>query len=382
MKRRRRLLSLIIPWLLVPGAFAQWVNISASNIRNGGKGLLSAGSFCVQPVDNSNRPLKSAAAGSGGGAITTEEECTPVLDGSLPGVWSVASTSSAGNMVPDPVIVSGFTTWSNPGAAWSITAGGGSLVGLNVLTVSSAATNTNQLSQSASIPVIPGQVYTLSGYVDASHVTAGNPVWQLTDGNHHFYSAVAQPGSLGRVQVQFTAPSGVTSLILQADTNSATISSGQTLSFGAPLLQAGFSQLADTSITTPLNMCYRVTVRNSSGAPVYTNPCYQPTSASSNSDACTTASGVTACNYDAYAPVAQPLTVTTAPAITAATATGLAAGATPTVAITGNPGTGYSMAFGIPAGPQGPAGPAGSLLTLSVNGTQLGTIVTLKVNGN
>jgi hypothetical protein len=67
------------------------------------------------------------------------------------------------------------------------------------------------------------------------------------------------------------------------------------------ILQSGTKAL-DTSISTPTNVCLRVTItdNNQNGKVIYTAPCVQPTSAASYW--CQTVSGTTTCDFDFYNP--------------------------------------------------------------------------------
>ena len=110
-------------------------------------------------------------------------------------------------------------------------------------------------------------------------------------------------------------------------------------------LPAGY-QLADTSLTIPLNLCYDVKVRNNFRQVIYEQTCVQPSNATANSGAqaywCSTVSGVTACNYNLYNPNLQAQVEAT---------NGPAGPVGPTGA------TGATGPTG-PAGATGPTGPA------------------------
>jgi len=71
----------------------------------------------------------------------------------------------------------------------------------------------------------------------------------------------------------------------------------------AGVLAAGF-EVPDTSVTTPVNMCLRVTVTdsNQNGKVVYAAPCVQPAQTSAQSSWCATGLYGLVCNFDSYKP--------------------------------------------------------------------------------
>jgi hypothetical protein len=96
------------------------------------------------------------------------------------------------------------------------------------------------------ISVTPGQVLTLSGYIDGTQVEAATdpgslPFWAVEDIKlDAAYGIVAQqPGVNGRVQTTFTVPDGVTQCVVICDTNNATVSNGGVLAFSNPQLELG-----------------------------------------------------------------------------------------------------------------------------------------------
>lgn len=99
-----------------------------------------------------------------------------------------------------------------------------------------------QVAKSQLITVVPGTQYTISGYIDATHVTAGpNPEWAVFDPNlqTNYASPNQAPGVVGRVSQTFTVPAGVTTVVVIADTSNSTIANGQTLFFSDPQLEVG-----------------------------------------------------------------------------------------------------------------------------------------------
>jgi hypothetical protein len=62
MKTFLRLIAVSAGLLAALPSQAQWNNLHGSNVRNGSGGLLASGQFCVQPVDNNNRPVVANVA--------------------------------------------------------------------------------------------------------------------------------------------------------------------------------------------------------------------------------------------------------------------------------------------------------------------------------
>jgi Putative phage tail protein len=94
--------------------------------------------------------------------------------------------------------------------------------------------------------VIPGQTYTFSAYIDATHVTSGAPDWAIYDPTiTTAYASFGQtPGVNGRVSVTFTVPTGVTQVVALLDTDNCVVASGQNLLFYNPQVEQG------TTVTT------------------------------------------------------------------------------------------------------------------------------------
>lgn len=142
-------------------------------------------------------------------------------------------------MVPDPdgtllTWTVGFgtlpfnpTAGVNSGGAWQVVGTGGPC-------------GTNYV-YSRVINVIPGEQYWFSGWIDASHVSSGNPNWLLYDpAITTQYLAVNQtPGVNGRVSALWTCPIGVTKVVAIADTQNCTVANGQKLSLSNPMLEPG-----------------------------------------------------------------------------------------------------------------------------------------------
>ncbi len=136
----------------------------------------------------------------------------------------------------------------------------------------------------------------------------------------------------------------------------------------AQVTNGAFSiNLADTSLTLPVNVCYSVSViDNVSGQSLmgsgYT--CVQPSASGpsvTGANAWCTSGGV--CNFDTFAPNVSALLTSipwsTAPLVIG-TVTTLPQGASPTVTLSGAAAQ-QALNFGIPTGPTGPTGPPTSI---------------------
>jgi hypothetical protein len=96
------------------------------------------------------------------------------------------------------------------------------------------------------INVVPGQVLTLSGAIDASQVNASTdpgslPFWAVEDPRlSTAYDLVQQQAGVnGRVTSTFTVPDGVTQCVVICDTNNAIVNNGGVLTFSNPQLELG-----------------------------------------------------------------------------------------------------------------------------------------------
>ena len=149
-------------------------------------------------------------------------------------------------------------------------------------------------------------------------------------------------------------------------------SAGQTIAnpVSTTVTSGAFSiTLADTTLTSPANPCYSVTlISNLTGRaiPFPGYSCIQP-------------SGST-WNFDSYTPSAAALPLQLSGcSITIGTVTALASGSTPTVTNSGS-SCAAVLNFGIPAGSGGGSG--GSTFAFSVNGTVIASAANgLSVNG-
>jgi hypothetical protein len=144
------------------------------------------------------------------------------------------------NLVPDSDMRFQNTYWTYGGLTFSGAAN--NTLGVGALALAGTGSPSGYVyGYSASFPVTPGVTYTLSGYINASHVTSGSPAWLVYDtGISTQYGIAAQTaGTSGRVSSTFTVPSGVTSVVVLADTKNCTITSGQYVVWGQPMLQPG-----------------------------------------------------------------------------------------------------------------------------------------------
>jgi hypothetical protein len=136
--------------------------------------------------------------------------------------------------------------------------------------------------------------------------------------------------------------------------------------------------LADTTLTLPANICYSITLTSRVNGAVIPMPgygCIQPSGSTWSLDTYTPwSTGLGLVEIGAAGPAGPQGIPGPACSITIGTVTALAAGATPTVV---NSGTACAavLNFGIPAGS------GTTTFSLFVNGTSLGTVSGLSVNG-
>lgn len=266
MLRRFALLSLGLAFALSAAAQSGFVTLTNSEPLLDQGAPIQNGYACLQMKNVPNGQQIGAHVGVIGGQASGRPQCSTVNNGYVIGAWEPSDPTAAGtNLVPDPVIT-GFTTWTQPGT-WTTTAGSGNsplLSAVNVFAVGSAASGLFQYSGSAAITVAPGQPYTVSGFIDASQATGSNaPGWYVATsaGAAALATITSAPGAPGAfVQASFIVPAGVTTVYIFASTRSATIPSGHYIFLGAPLLQAGSDQLVDTSLSAPANQCYELTI--------------------------------------------------------------------------------------------------------------------------
>jgi hypothetical protein len=297
------------------GAQTGFVTMTGANLTDATGAPISNATACFQLTNLAGTPIGVHVGGSGTGQAAPRQACGPVNNGALVGTWQLSDPTAAGtNLVPDPVIVSGFSTWSNPGSGWSIQVGGGLATGQNAFVVAPGASG---FSESAAIAVVPGQTYTLSCSMYAVHVTAGSPGCQvLTSSGAGLANAFGIAGQATYPEAQFTVPAGITQVYFSFNLNGATIAASQTLVMAAPLLQAGSSRVVDANLSNPQEPCELLTVTdNTSGNVALGGPgsgysCLQPQYTESSPMTC--AAGL--CNLDTYVPTGTPgVTQTTGP---------------------------------------------------------------------
>jgi hypothetical protein len=151
----------------------------------------------------------------------------------------LATTGQQRNLVPDSDFKFGTTYWANQGNTAVLTLGAGPSGGNAFITTGASGWG---YMNSATITVVPGTVYTLSGWINASNCTAGNtPSWGIynTALSTCYASANAVAGSVGVVSVSWTCPAGVTQVYVIWDTNNATTTSPYTMKFANPQLEVG-----------------------------------------------------------------------------------------------------------------------------------------------
>lgn len=144
------------------------------------------------------------------------------------------------NVIPDP---------SGLAFSWSINAllayspSGGAINGGKWVYNGTGAPSSFQVVQGQVFTVVPNTVYTLSAYIDATNVSAGNPFVAIEDpGLTTSYGIQTQAvATNGRVALTFTVPLGVTQVRCIFDTGNCTVANGQPLTFSNPQLELGSS---------------------------------------------------------------------------------------------------------------------------------------------
>jgi len=162
--------------------------------------------------------------------------------------------AGAVNLVPDSGLNFGFTYWNQPSTAWSISVGGG-LNGANAFLVSSAESAAgNYYTTSARMNLVAGQTYTISGYIDSTNVSAGNPSVSAYDPaiSVSYGGVFGSPGEKGVYSFAFSFnPVGVATgqtapVVFLFDTSDATFTQ---LLFSSPMVQVG--SVATSYVQTP-----------------------------------------------------------------------------------------------------------------------------------
>lgn len=173
----------------------------------------------------------------------------------------------AANLIHDPNGLLG--SWTTT-AAMIFNSSAGALTGGGWQYTGTGAAAGFQFAYSKVINVVPGQTYTLSGYIDGTNVTVGSPVWIVCDPsipatNLAIATATQTPGVSGRITKTFTVPAGQTQVVVLGDTNNCTVANGSTLTFSNPQLEVGstatpYANFPLTSITEAIGPTINQTV--------------------------------------------------------------------------------------------------------------------------
>jgi hypothetical protein len=142
------------------------------------------------------------------------------------------------NLLPDTDFRSGFTFWSRPAPAWSVTPGAG-CNGTAGIAEGSADSRAFHSTLSLPVAVVVGQTYSVTACIDASHITGGSPnmnVLAYPEGTNlgNFY---VHPGYNNRVFVKFRVPAGTSQVQVNFNSGGAVLSKSNTLVFSAPMMQ-------------------------------------------------------------------------------------------------------------------------------------------------
>jgi len=146
---------------------------------------------------------------------------------------------SPGNMVPDRDFKLLGQTWTVTGALTALLGGGSQANNAYQYTGTGAASGTITLA-SPIYAVIPGQQYTVSGYVNATSVTAGAPQVLLMDPTlTTTYGSVNAAISAGRNSFLVTIPANVYFVRFVFNTNNCTVTNAAALKFDSPAMGPG-----------------------------------------------------------------------------------------------------------------------------------------------
>jgi hypothetical protein len=176
---------------------------------------------------------------TGGGVPTgTVLISSSATDSTLNGTLSTVTTT---NLVADSGLQFGTEFWTN---TIPIVEDAGGMIGGNAFVFTGDGSASGFVfNQSAPITVVPGDTYTLSGFIDATNVTSGNPVWAVfnTAVTTNLDSVSLTPGTKGRVSTTFVVPSGTTQVVVLCDTDNCTVANGASLLFSNPQLEQASS---------------------------------------------------------------------------------------------------------------------------------------------
>jgi hypothetical protein len=170
---------------------------------------------------------------------------TQTPNSALTGCFSGLRVFNQTNLIPDSDEVSGSTFWTQD-ASMPIVNGVGAIRGNGWQYTGTGAVSAFHFNRSATITVTASTTYTISGYINATSVTAGNPTMGVYDTTiSTAYGSVAQTAGVnGRVSVTFTTPVGVTQVKVIFDTSNCTVTTGAKLTFSNPQLELGSTATA------------------------------------------------------------------------------------------------------------------------------------------
>jgi hypothetical protein len=158
----------------------------------------------------------------------------------------INGTQVSANIIPDA---------NGTGVTWTgdsllvFSATGGAVTGGKWTYTGTGSASGFRIRKSTTFTVVPGATYTLSGYIDATHVTSiagGSPSWLIYDPTitTQYGFALQSLGVNGRVTGTFTVPLGVTQVVALSDTGNCTVANAQPLVFSDPQLELGSSASA------------------------------------------------------------------------------------------------------------------------------------------
>jgi hypothetical protein len=184
--------------------------------------------------------LRPAQAGADVTANNTAADTTAV-NGVVSATVAQGATGVNKNLIPDSDFKFQKTYWSYNGtpSEYAFTPGAGYNGGM-LVSVPTSASGTRCQMFCTPIPVVPGQTYTLSGWIDNRYVASGTAyIWVYANG---YYVARGVAGSSGRYSVTFTAAAGETTISCCLDSMAITVASGSPpylCAWSCPMLQAG-----------------------------------------------------------------------------------------------------------------------------------------------
>lgn len=160
------------------------------------------------------------------------------------------------NLVPDSDIKNPATYWTVAGG-WAITDAVG-VGGGRGFTLTGSPAGTVSASTITGIPVVVGDLYVLSGWIDARNQTAGLLSWQVLDQAATVIGEAKQViGETGRVEQLVTIPAGVTTVTFAIAATNVVVPSGTVI---ASQPQFELPLAAHVGPTTPTATLYRSNV--------------------------------------------------------------------------------------------------------------------------